>query len=98
VSGFKDGRSRPPAPTAHPADVDLARKLELTARLVEQLGDTLSADPDMLLRHSLALQNVDIVLQLLAAAEGMLSKRPGSAARLAQLQASAEQALAARLG
>jgi hypothetical protein len=67
--------------------------LLLVARLLEQLGDVLVADADVLLRHGTDLQKLDIATQMLAAAAGTLQHRPDQRQRLADLCASAEEAL-----
>jgi len=63
-------RDPPPLP---PALVDsddvlklrLADELEYARRMLEQMGDTLSADPIVIGRHIVSLQSVDIIGQML---------------------------------
>jgi hypothetical protein len=76
-----------------PPSFSIAAELALVARLVDQLGDALAADDAVLQRHGVQLQSIDIVLQLLDATAGALAERPGCSRRLADLRASAEQAL-----
>ena len=40
-------------------------KLEYARRMIETMGDTLSADPQLVMRHMVALQSVDIAGQIL---------------------------------
>lgn len=57
----------PPAlvPTDDQLKVRLAEELEYARRMLEAMGDDLSADMTVVMRHSVALQSVDIVGQLL---------------------------------
>ena len=43
----------------------LAEELEYARRMLDQMGDTLSADPMVVGRHMTSLQTVDIVGQIL---------------------------------
>jgi hypothetical protein len=43
----------------------LAEELEYARRMIETMGDTLSSDPHLVVRHMVALQSVDIVGQIL---------------------------------
>jgi hypothetical protein len=43
----------------------LAEELEYARRMIETMGDTLSSDPNLVLRHIVSLQAVDIVGQIL---------------------------------
>jgi hypothetical protein len=83
-----------PSPSAEALSADLQQ----AARLVEQLGDVLAADPDLLGRHQAELQSVDIVLQMLDAAAGLLQDRPGSERRMANLRRTAAEALRSPAG
>ena len=63
-------RDPPPLPAALvPTDdllrIRLAEELEYTRRMIETMGDTLSADPQLVMRHMVALQSIDIVGQIL---------------------------------
>jgi hypothetical protein len=63
-------REPPPMPTALvPTDdllrLRLAEELEYARRLLAALGDELSADGAIVVRHGMALQSVDIVSQML---------------------------------
>jgi hypothetical protein len=63
-------RDPPPIPAALiPTDdqlkVRLAEELEYARRMLEAMGDELSNDMGVVMRHSVALQSIDIVGQLL---------------------------------
>ena len=63
-------RDPPPVPKAQvPTDdllrLRLAEELEYARRMIENLGDTLSADPHLVMRHMVALQSVDVAAQIL---------------------------------
>jgi hypothetical protein len=63
-------RDPPPLPAALvPTDdvlrLRLAEELEYSRRLIEAMGDTLSSDPQLIVRHMVLLQAVDIVGQVL---------------------------------
>jgi hypothetical protein len=63
-------RDPPPLPAALiPTDdelkVRLAEELEYARRMLDAMGDELSADMGVVMRHSVALQTIDIVGQLL---------------------------------
>ncbi len=59
----------PPDPALVPTDnalwLRLAEELEYARRLIEAMGDTLANDVTVVMRHSVALQSVDIVGQML---------------------------------
>ena len=59
----------PPPPPLQPSDdvlmVRLAEELEYARRMLDQMGDELAADMAVVMRHSVALQSVDIVGQML---------------------------------
>jgi len=52
-------------PTDDPLQLRLAEELEYVRRMLDQMGDTLSADPMVVGRHMTSLQTVDIVGQIL---------------------------------
>ena len=52
-------------PTGDPLQLRLAEELEYVRRMLDQLGDTLSAAPMVVGRHMTSLQTVDIVGQIL---------------------------------
>jgi hypothetical protein len=63
-------REAPPLPKALvPTDdvlkLRLAEELEYARRMIETMGDTLSADPNLVMRHMVALQSIDIAGQIL---------------------------------
>jgi hypothetical protein len=63
-------RDPPPLPAALiPTDdelkVRLAEELEYARRMLDALGDELSADSGVVMRHMVAMQSIDIVGQLL---------------------------------
>jgi hypothetical protein len=63
-------RDPPPLPAALvPTDdelkVRLAEELDYARRMLDAMGDELSADLGVVMRHSVALQTIDIVGQLL---------------------------------
>jgi len=63
-------RDPPPLPKALvPTDdvlkLRLAEELEFARRMIETMGDTLSADSNLVMRHMVSLQSVDIAGQIL---------------------------------
>ena len=63
-------REPPPRPAEIPATDDvlnlrLAEELDYARRMLDQLGDDLATDMGVVMRHSVALQAVDIVGQML---------------------------------
>jgi len=63
-------RDPPPLPKALvPTDdmlkLRLAEELEFARRMIETMGDALSTDPNLVMRHMVALQSVDIAGQIL---------------------------------
>ena len=63
-------RETPPRPldiasTDNPLDRRLADELDYARRMIEQMGDTLAADPAIVARHMVALQAVDVAGQML---------------------------------
>lgn len=63
----RDPPPLPPAlvPTDDPLKLRLAEELEYVCRMIEAMGDTLSADPMVVRRHMTSLQTVDIAGQIL---------------------------------
>jgi hypothetical protein len=63
----RDPPPRPPAlvPTEDPLRLRLAEEIEYARRMLELMGDALSADPIVIARHMTQLQSVDIIGQLL---------------------------------
>ena len=57
----------PPALTAtdDPLKLRLAEELDFARRLLDSMGDEFSSDPALLMRHSVPLQSIDIVGQIL---------------------------------
>jgi hypothetical protein len=55
----------PPLPTDDPLLLRLAEELEYARRLLDVMGDELCGDAAVVMRHSVALQSVDIVGQIL---------------------------------
>ena len=57
----------PPAliPTDDPLRLRLAEELEYARRMLDAMGDALSADSTVVVRHSVSLQSIDIIGQLL---------------------------------
>lgn len=58
-------RGSPLLPTADPLSLQLADELEYARRMIEDLGDALSDDDAVVMRHGVALQAIDIVGQML---------------------------------
>ena len=64
-------RENPPplAPALVPTDdvlkLRLAEELDYVRRIIENMGDTLSSDPNLVMRHMVSLQSIDIVGQIL---------------------------------
>ncbi len=52
-------------PTDDQMKVRLAEELEYARRMLEAMGDDLSADMAVVMRHAVALQSVDIIGQML---------------------------------
>lgn len=74
----------------------LVRDLRRVAGLLGELGEELAGDPETLMRHGLALQSIDISVQLLGAVEALIVEglEPGdAAAKREALRRSADQAL-----
>jgi hypothetical protein len=64
---FRDPPPRPPeiAKTDDLLDLRLAEELDYARRMLDRMGDELAADMGVVMRHSVALQAVDIVGQML---------------------------------
>ena len=63
-------REAPPLPPAiEPTDdslkLRLAEELDYARRMLDSMGDEFSSDPALLMRHSVPLQSIDIVGQIL---------------------------------
>ena len=52
-------------PTEDQLSLRLAEELDYARRLLDSMGDALSADIGVVMRHSVALQSIDIIGQLL---------------------------------
>ncbi|MDQ3143635.1 MAG: hypothetical protein M3Q57_01975 [Pseudomonadota bacterium] len=82
-------REAPPLPPALvPSDDELklrlAEELEYARRLLDTMGDELAADMAVIMRHSVALQSVDIVGQMLGHIANVVrsSDPPGAVERI----------------
>ena len=75
-----------PAPAAHSqhlqgaqpgngAGADLSEDLRRASRLLESLGGILAGDPEIVMHHGPALQNLDIAMQAIAAVEAIMAGR-----------------------
>lgn len=53
------------APTEDQLQLRLAEELDYARRMIETLGDTLSTDTALLMRHMVEMQSIDIVAQML---------------------------------
>jgi hypothetical protein len=53
-------------PTDDVLKLRLAEELEYARRMIENMGDALSADPQLVMRHMVALQSIDIAGQILS--------------------------------
>ncbi len=53
-------------PTDDVLNLRLAEELEYARRMIETMGDALSADPQLVMRHMVALQSIDIAGQILS--------------------------------
>ncbi|MEO7636423.1 MAG: hypothetical protein ABIS16_02135 [Sphingomicrobium sp.] len=52
-------------PTDDKLDLRLAEELDYARRMLDSMGDSLSADPTVVVRHMVSLQSVDIIGQIL---------------------------------
>jgi hypothetical protein len=55
----------PLVPTDDSLKLRLAEELDYARRMLDSMGDEFSADPALLMRHSVPLQSIDIVGQIL---------------------------------
>ena len=55
----------PLVPTDDALKLRLAEELDFARRMLDSMGDEFSADPALLMRHSVPLQSIDIVGQIL---------------------------------
>lgn len=83
---FRDPPSRP-AEIPQTEDLlllRLAEEVDYARRMLEQMGDELSADMAVVVRHSVALQSVDIIGQMLGRIANVVrsSDRSGSVDRI----------------
>lgn len=71
-------------PTDDPLNLRLAEELEFARRRLDLMGDALAADPAMLARHGVSLQQVDIVGQILGYIASVIrsSDPPGAVERI----------------
>ena|SRR5689334_4739910 len=70
--------------------------LRRASELLGNLGDMLTSDPDVVARHGTALQNLDIAMQVIAAAKAVIAGQSDpevDATKLEGLRRSADQAL-----
>ena len=67
IALFREPPLQPPEipPTDDVLKLRLAEELDYARRMLDQLGDDLAADMGVVMRHSVALQAVDIVGQML---------------------------------
>ncbi len=67
----------PPPPTEDLLSLRLAEELEYARRMLDAMGDSLCADPSVVMRHNVSLQSIDIVGQMLGhIANVVSSSRP----------------------
>jgi len=89
------GEQRQPRKPSASAD-DLPRDLERVMELLAQMGEELAGDPEIILQHGTALQNLDIASQLIDAIRELVTGHdtPKHAYdKLDGLRRSADQAL-----
>jgi hypothetical protein len=67
-------------PTGDVLKLRLAEELEYARRMIETMGDTLSADPQLVMRHMVALQSIDIAGQILGHAANVIRSSDPEAA------------------
>jgi hypothetical protein len=90
------GPGRPDETGTGVTATDLAADLRRASDLINNLGEALASDIDIVMRHGEALQNLDIAKQVIVAVQASLATDTAAAAeavRLAGLRRSAEQAL-----
>ncbi len=68
-------RPAPLIPTDDPLKLRLAEELDYARRMLDQMGDALSADPTVLMRHGVSLQSVDIVGQIMGHIANVIRSR-----------------------
>ena len=84
---------RPQAPAARE---EVPQDLRRVAELLAQLGDELAANPEIILQHGTALQNLDIATQVVDAVRELMTGHDDPdhpLGKLAGLRRSADQAL-----
>jgi hypothetical protein len=71
-------------PTDDTLKLRLAEELEYARRMLDSMGDQLSADMGVVMRHGMALQSVDIVGQMLGHIANVVrsSDPPGAVDRI----------------
>jgi len=83
---FRDPPPRPPEipPTGDALLLRLADELDYARRMLDLMGDELASDMTVVMRHSVALQSVDIVGQMLGHIANVVrsSDRDGSVERI----------------
>lgn len=84
----------PLVPSTDPVDIRIEEELAHTRRMIESLGDELSNDPILLMRHQQALQRVDLMAQTL----GHLACVIGAADRAEAISRIGMASLKTRLG
>ena len=52
-------------PTADVLNLRLAEEIDYARRMIEAMGDALSSDPHLVVRHTVSLQSIDIIGQIL---------------------------------
>jgi hypothetical protein len=78
------------------AGSELPQDLRRVCELLEQLGDVLACDPDVISRHGTALQNLDIAIQLIAGVQEVVTGPNNwetDTVKLAGLRRNADQVL-----
>ena len=75
---------QPPSATDDPLDLRLAEELDYACRILRLMGDELSADPTVVVRHARSLQSIDIIGQIVGhvAAVVRSSDRPAEVERI----------------
>jgi hypothetical protein len=74
----------------------VAGDLRRASELLDDLGSVLAGDPDVVMRHGNALQNLDIAMQVITAVQSIvagLNEWDSDSIKLAGLRRSADQAL-----
>jgi hypothetical protein len=65
----------PPPPTDDVLRLRLADELDYARRMIEAMGDNLSADSGVVMRHTVQLQTVDIVGQMIGYIAAVIRSR-----------------------